>query len=147
MNVLVSKKSPEECRTALKEAFGTINIRGRVGRIRKGSRCKFRASNYLYTRLRHMSIVRVSCVGTIESASYGSKIVVKYRYGAPLWSLLLLFIFYFLLFASKTSDILWPAFLALFGSAIVFISWLLSALGDTGEGVKQELTQFLEYVL
>ncbi len=32
-----TKKSLEECRTNFKEAIGTGNIRGRIGRIRKGS--------------------------------------------------------------------------------------------------------------
>lgn len=141
-----TKKSLEECRANFKEAIGTGNIRGRIGRIKKGSYLKFRVSNFYDTRLRRMPLVRVACIGKIEEIPGGAKVSVKFRYGAPAWLLILLYLFSFLLL-TQAETLKVAALIALICPAVVAIAMLFCALGGHGEEVKLELIQFLQYVL
>ena len=150
MLLILSKKTPQDCRESLMEALGTGNIRGNVGRLGKTASCKFRVANSYNPRRRGMGVIRVSCVGKIEPSRGGSRVTATCRYGPSLWMLLLFYIASFLLIGWRMQDVqLLPlaALLALIVPVLMLVWMFFSTWGNDGDEVKLELTQFLEYVL
>ncbi len=97
-----------------------------------------------------MPLVRVACIGKIEEIPGGAKVSVKFRYGAPAWLFILIYLASFLLLRRGTQDVqelTIMAFLALISPVVMFVAMLFGALGEHGEEVKLELIQFLQYVL